>query len=249
MAKGELLFFVDSDVCVHPETIGGVLAAFAREPSIHAVIGAYDDSPDSGTFLSQYRNLMHCFVHRTGSREAFTFWSGCGAIRRDVFLDLGGFDEGYIRPSIEDIEFGYRLVAAGKKILLEPEIEVKHLKRWTFWRMLKADIFDRGIPWTELILRHGRMPSDLNLQVHQRLSVILVFAALALLITGHFLYLGLIVLLVVVALNFPFYSFLASKRGGLFAIAAIPFHLLYHFYNGLSFGAGILRWGVSRAHS
>ena len=45
-----------------------------------------------------------------------------------------------------------------------------------------------------------------------------------------------------VLLNTQFYLFLSEKRGRLFALAAIPFHLLYHFYNGISFLAGALRY-------
>ena len=244
-AQGDILLFIDSDVCVHPDTVSLVQDALEADASLDAVIGAYDDTPDSREFFSQYRNLMHCFVHRTGSREAFTFWSGCGAIRRGVFLESRGFDERYTRPSIEDIEFGSRLVAAGRRILLRPDIEVKHLKRWTFWQIVRTDVFDRGIPWAELILRNRSMPNDLNLQLHQRLSVILVYALLGLSITGHFVYWGIAVLLSVIALNFQFYSFLARRRGVPFALAAIPVHLLYHFYNGLSFGIALLRWGAS----
>lgn len=248
-AKGDILFFIDSDVCIHPDTVSLVQDALETDASLDAVIGAYDDAPDSHEFFSQYRNLMHCFVHRTGSREAFTFWSGCGAIRRDVFLESRGFDERYTRPSIEDIEFGSRLVAAGRRILLRPDIEVKHLKRWTFWQIVRTDVFDRGIPWAELILRNRSMPNDLNLHFHQRLSVILVCALLGLSITGHFVYSGIAVLLSVVALNFQFYSFLTHRRGVLFALAAIPLHLLYHFYNGLSFGIALLRWGASHGRA
>jgi hypothetical protein len=47
-----------------------------------------------------------------------------------------------------------------------------------------------------------------------------------------------------VLLNNQFYLFLAAKRGRLFAVAAIPFHLLYHFYNGVSFTVGLCRWAL-----
>jgi hypothetical protein len=46
----------------------------------------------------------------------------------------------------------------------------------------------------------------------------------------------------VIFLNGGFYLFLASKRGRLFALAAIPFHLLFHFYNGISFIIGLSRY-------
>jgi hypothetical protein len=44
-----------------------------------------------------------------------------------------------------------------------------------------------------------------------------------------------------VILNNEFYIFLAAKRGKLFAVAAVPFHLLYHLYNGISFLVGLYR--------
>ncbi|MCP5118112.1 MAG: glycosyltransferase, partial [bacterium] len=174
-AEGEILFFLDADVCVHEDTLQRVAAAFGADPELDAVIGSYDAEPGSGDFLSQYKNLMHAFVHRQARHDASTFWSGCGAIRKDVFHEFGGFDESYVRPSIEDIELGYRLHEADRKLALDRRIQVKHLKRWTFWGLVKTDIFSRGIPWTELILRDRHMPNDLNVQLSQRVSVALVF--------------------------------------------------------------------------
>src|SRR5215472_13049705 len=157
--------------------------AHARNRGVNATtadivffIDSYDDSPDSPDFLSQYKNLMHCYVHQTAREQASTFWSGCGAIRRSVFLQFSGFDaDTYQRPAIEDIELGYRLYSAGYKMVLDRNLAVKHLKKWTFWGLLKTDVLDRGIPWTELILRDQRMPNDLNIQLSQRVSVALVF--------------------------------------------------------------------------
>lgn len=347
-AKGDIVYFIDADVVVQPDTIGRILDNFAADPELQALMGSYDDQPGDEDFLSQYRNLMHHFVHQTAQREACTFWSGCGAIRRETFLKHNGFDESYDRPAIEDIELGYRLFNDGNKMVLDNQVLVKHLKKWTFWGLLKADILDRGIPWTELILRDRHMPNDLNLQLSQRVSVALAFVlcamalgasiywggyvlaplfailflvlarfwgeavsrresnkglvwtavilavivtmlvvynmlavipplvlAYALLLMHHryeyedearhrymkamivglfgvvgflaigylphhmFVYAALLVVVIMVALNNQFYLFLAAKRNRLFAIAAIPFHLLYHFYSGMSFIAGL----------
>jgi glycosyltransferase involved in cell wall biosynthesis len=348
-ASGDILFFLDADVCVHRDTLGRVEESFT-DASLDALIGSYDDEPESGDFLSQYRNLMHCFVHQTSRSEASTFWSGCGAIRKATFDNYSGFDETYRRPAIEDIELGYRLIRDGRRIILDRDVQVKHLKRWSFWGLVKTDIINRGIPWTELILRDRHMPNDLNLQLSQRVSVALVYLMLgvatlcAIYWGGYFLtpffaflffmlsrywtetagagarsapiwmaiagviiswlawrhhMLGLIplvplsfaslymrhrydwgegqrknwnrlgfvghlllialtayylprdpllivvvgALIVVLVLNKQFYLFLAAKRGWLFAAAAVPFHLLYHLYNGLSFFFGLCRWG------
>jgi hypothetical protein len=54
------------------------------------------------------------------------------------------------------------------------------------------------------------------------------------------LFLWFIVLATLGVMNSQFYLFLAGKRGFSFALAAIPFHLLYHFYNGISFSIGLV---------
>jgi glycosyltransferase involved in cell wall biosynthesis len=348
-ASGTILFFIDSDVCVRPGSISKVKARFNSDPELDALIGSYDTEPKSQDFLSQYRNLMHCYVHQHGSEQACTFWSGCGAIRKEVFIEQSGFSEDYARPAIEDIELGYRLVRAGRKIVLDRSLLVTHLKRWTFWGLVKTDIMDRGIPWTELILRDRFMPNDLNVMLSQRISVALVFLlvfltgamailhgfyilipplAIVFLMLGrwwsemgvekrppavllalnamllliavlaytnrmfwlmvplllspgllfirhryatvgsirtlvrligilymlaslaaaayylpahHLIFAIFLVLALVGAMNSNFYVFLAGKRGLAFMLAAIPFHLLYHFYNGISFIIGSAR--------
>jgi glycosyltransferase involved in cell wall biosynthesis len=347
-SKGEILFFLDADVCVHGDAVERVAAALA-DPNVDAVIGSYDDDPSSPDFLSQYKNLMHCFVHQTASSEASTFWSGCGAIRRKVFLEMSGFDANYARPAIEDIELGYRMRQAGRRIVLDRDLHARHLKKWTFWGLVKTDVVDRGIPWTELILRDQRMPNDLNLQISQRVSVGLVFVILAysavhafrfggaallplfavlfillgafwadgaqhrslgvcsvmiagaaaIVLTAWHIHMRALIPLIVTSvpllflrhrydsrtrwrqlnqgfnwlyvlavaavsilylhsskfivtvvccaliigmLNNRFYVFLAQKRGRFFALAAFPFHLLYHFYNGVSFVTGSALW-------
>ena len=179
IARGDILFFVDADVIVSPEAIDQVAQVFRRHPDVDAVFGSYDENPESREFVSQYKNLFHHFVHQGSSEEGSTFWSGCGAIRREVFLKMGGFDEKrYSHPSIEDIDLGCRMRAAGHRILLDKQIQVKHLKRWTLRGMTMSDVFDRGIPWTLLILRERNLPNDLNLRFSQRVSALLSYLLL-----------------------------------------------------------------------
>jgi glycosyltransferase involved in cell wall biosynthesis len=183
-ATGATLVFFDADVVPHRDAIGRIAAAFEADPGLDALIGAYDDAPADGEFLSQYKNLQHCFVHRKALRAASTFWTGCGAVRREIFQAHGGFLESYRKPSIEDIEFGRRLIGAGRRIVLDPAIQVKHLKRWTFRDLVRTDIFQRAVPWTGLIYREGRLPDDLNVAVSQRVAAAAALLALGILAAG-----------------------------------------------------------------
>jgi GT2 family glycosyltransferase len=170
-AQGAVVVFIDADVWLHKDALGRFVRCF-EDPGIDAVFGSYDNMPPERNFVSQWKNLSHHYFHQTASPEAQTFWSGCGAIRREVFLAVGGFDLRYRGATIEDIDLGYRLRAAGHRILLDRDIQASHAKRWTAWSAWKTDLLYRGIPWMQLILRSGNLPNDLNTSLSQRASVL-----------------------------------------------------------------------------
>ena len=177
LATAPLIFFLDADVAVYPETLSRGMDRFMADPLLTALFGSYDDQPPAPGLVSQFRNLLHHFVHQQGvfhqeSRPAHTFWTGCGMIRREVFLDFGGFDPRlYPRPAIEDIELGYRLARTGHKIILARDVLATHMKRWSLAEVVRTDIFRRGVPWMLLIKRSGRLETDLNVSPIQRICV------------------------------------------------------------------------------
>jgi GT2 family glycosyltransferase len=169
-ARGDILFFTDADVVLQEQAIVRAAQTLSDEPGIAAVFGSYDERPGDPGLLSRYRNLYHHWNHQVGNEEASTFWSGCGAIRREVFAAAGGFSEAFTRPSIEDIELGYRLRAAGHRIRLLKDMQCTHLKRWTLGNMIRTDILLRGVPWVGLLRRFPDVPADLNLGWRARLA-------------------------------------------------------------------------------
>jgi glycosyltransferase involved in cell wall biosynthesis len=252
VATAPLVFFLDADVALHPETLGRVVARFEADPELSALFGSYDDAPTVPGLVSQFRNLLHHYVHQqgefvAGARPARTFWTGCGAIRRRDFLDLGGFDpELYKRPAIEDIEFGYRLTRAGRKILLVRDVLATHMKRWTLASMVQTDIIRRGVPWMILMKRSGVVETDLNVKVGQKLCVTIVgLVNLVLVALPWFPWLLAAVvagLAGIVGLNGDFYRFLARRRGWGFAAAAVPVHYLYFCCCGVSVLIALALW-------
>ena len=179
-ARHPILLFVDADVELHHDVRARVCKHFSSDPSLTALFGSYDNTPAAPGLVSRFRNLLHHHTHNSHPGPACTFWAGCGAVRRDRLLALGGFDaETYRQPCIEDIELGLRLHDAGERILLDPAIQGKHHKCWTFVQMVRTDISQRAIPWSRLLLSRRRLPATLNLSSSARIS-----AGLSLLLPG-----------------------------------------------------------------
>lgn len=253
-ARGEVICFFDADVLVRPDTLGRIVQVFAREPDVSALFGAYDDSPAAPGFVSQYRNLLHHFTHGQNPGDAHTFWGACGAVRRKTFLAAGTFDEWrFARPQVEDIELGLRIRALGERIVLRPEIEVKHLKAWTLWNMIRTDFKDRGVPWTRLLVEHGDLLSVkeertrvLNLNIRERINTVLMWLAMAVAVAALVLHRPLVLLAAaavvvpVLWVNRTLYSWFERQRGFVFAFGVMPLHLMYYVINGVS-----VIWGSS----
>jgi cellulose synthase/poly-beta-1,6-N-acetylglucosamine synthase-like glycosyltransferase len=239
VAEGNILWFVDADVIIHDDAARYMHEGFA-EPGVVAVFGSYDDRPPAQNFLSQYKNLVHHFYHHRGRREASTFWAGCGAVRKDAFLAVGGFDiERYKRPSIEDIELGYRLREAGGKILLFPELQSTHLKVWRLLNLLHTEVFCRAIPWSRLMIEQTGVVDDLNVSSMERVRAVLaglfllvVLAAIA----GFVPWWTVPVMVVLVAwASRKLLALFFRRKGLLFAVMGLAFHQLYYLYSSAAF--------------
>ncbi len=239
-ATAELLVFVDSDVEVHPDALARIERHFAEDPELAGVFGAYDDNPAAPGLASRFRNLLHHHVHTTSAGEAETFWAGLGAVRREAFDAVGGFDPmRFPHPSVEDIDLGMRLRRRGSRLLLDPAIRGRHLKAWTPLTMVQTDFSRRGVPWVRLLLRERRGGTALNLGWRHRASAAAT-ALLALAVLARRPHLALGPLLAVLTLNRELYALLARRGGAPLLLAGIPLHLLHQLTAVAAFGAGLL---------
>ena len=240
MATGAYLWFVDSDVVV-AEDAARVLARTLRETQAAAAFGCYDDRPAATNFLSQYKNLVHHYYHNRGGENASTFWAGCGAVERNLFKALGGFDaQRYRHSSVEDIELGYRIRDAGGRIVLQRSLQGKHLKEWRLLGLLHTEIFRRAVPWSHLMLERKCITNSLNVATSERVRAMLAWGtALGLCATLSGLTSAWVVALLggaMVGANHDIVRFFAKSQGPLFAVKAFLFHQLYYIYSSVGFG-------------
>lgn len=252
----DVVLFIDSDCVAHPDVVDRVRRSFAEHPGMVSLTGSYDDTPPEENFFSQYMNLRHHFIHQQANTEDASFWAGCGAVLREAYERVRGFDaERFPMPMIEDIELGLRLKKHGPT-RLDRNLHVTHLKRWTFRSVVETDIKCRALPWSKLILETGEMPNDLNLRWTQRLSAALAPFALGGLALSPFLALtgqwvavpaALLPLTVSAVIQRDMIAFFTRARGLPFGLAAWLFHQVHLIYSAGTYAYCMAQHRLARA--
>src|SRR5689334_6025810 len=240
-ARSDLLLFVDADIVVAPDALEHLIEA-VRIHRADAAFGSYDDDPFSRLVAARYANLRHRSQHQSSAGGATSFWAGLGLLWREMFLRLGGFDERrFAHPSIEDVELGARLVAAGGKIRLAPEAQGKHCKNWTLLQVWRTDILRRAYPWSCLLIEGRTAGRDLNLSTAERVKAALA-ASLILLLLASLAYPPLLAIfctatLTYLWLNRGFFALLAQRMSPGAMLGGVLMHWFYHVYSAGTYGA------------
>ncbi len=227
---------------IDSDALQRVAAFLADSADYAAVFGSYDSEPGDPGFVSQYRNLLHRFIHQNGKRDAETFWTGLGAVRRSAFESGDGF-----RPNcpISDVLLGLDLTDAGFRIRSDPELLGKHLKPWTWRTMVTTDLFLRAVPWTEIILSRGGFTDDLNTSRTYRIGVAAANLAVAGLLIAvfipAFLVIAALAFVTMLVANAQVLKEFRKERGVLFTLGVVPLHIVHQLCSSAGFAIGFVQ--------
>ncbi len=147
VARGEIVLFTDADCEPFPDWIERMTAPFV-DPQVAGVKGVYR-TRQQGPIARLVQMEYEFRYERMARLPAIDFIDTyAAAYRRDVFLREGGFPVEVPVPSVEDIDFSFRLAQAGYRLVFVPDARVWHthpstLKaylarkaRYGFWRGL-----------------------------------------------------------------------------------------------------------------
>ena len=148
---------------------------------------------------------------------------------------------------LEDGEFGRRLQSLGHRIVLYPDIQATHLKRWTFRSMIATELNDRGVPWVRLartareagLLANAPRPLG-SMRATLAWSAVLLGVAGAIFRAPAATYAAGIALFPSLLANIPLYLFFVRQRGLLFALATVPLDFAYDLVIGLAVVLGVV---------
>jgi len=173
-AKGDILLFLDSDVVVPPNLVERISTHFSDE-SVWAVQTLYTPVCPATNPVSRYQNYYYYHsLSRIPQGNTATFATWCSAIRKNRFLEIGGFNVRIPEPTVEDEELGYTVVEKGGVIILDKTLQVTHLASYNLaqftkrrlrmaraqaksgWRQVKSRLLARYINVHESGTHHSR---------------------------------------------------------------------------------------------
>lgn len=149
-ARGKFVVFLDSDVEVFPDTLAHLGKIYTDDPDVVAVTGVWVKEQRSHDFFPNFKALRdwsYWINERDKSGYYYLFSTRIASIKKSVFQRLGGFDEKYPAPLVEDIELTYR-IARRYAIIFAPHVRVRH-EFEQFWPIAKK-YFLRAYYWTRL---------------------------------------------------------------------------------------------------
>ena len=226
LAKNDILLFLDSDVIVNSDTISKIRDAFRKDISITALCGEYDIEPANPSFAARFKALMaRSWIPKEDRITVFV--ARIGAIRKSVFETMGGFDAGIKTASIEEWEFGRRLINNGYTIRYDPAIAARHHFP-DFGKQLKL-FFHRTFMWFYVFKRYGGFDNTCTtpgLAITQVFGSLTALFLLLSIVNMYFLYpaAGLLTLFMIGSRRF--FRLTLEREGLIFTLGSIPLGLV-----------------------
>jgi len=213
-AEGEIILFTDSDCLPEHNWVQEMVSRFG-DPDVVAVKGAYKTKQMelAAKFAQAEFEDRYDLLQKSPSIDMIDTYSA--AFRRDVFLNMGGFDESFPVANNEDTDLSYRLAAAGYKLVFIPGAIVYHTHPNTIIKYLKLK-FWRGY-WRMVVYRRypDKAVKDSYTPMVIKIQTMLMALSLPLILLSwfvpNFIYFALLAWAIIIILSFPF-SFKTFKK-------------------------------------
>lgn len=238
-ATGDILLFVDSDILISPDTLHQI-NKHITELEHDGVVGVLTAGIRHPNYASVFKNLYIHYTYKTTSPRTSCFYSSIAAVKKEIFEEIGGFDECFGKTVCEDFDFGLRITSKYTLHVL-PDLEAEHVRYYTFLGVLKSN-FNIASALTRTLLRYRNSNKHLRKDVPSStgyaMSVALSGLSLLFLCLGfaslYFLPLAAILFILILILNGSFLLFLLKLKGiRFFAVSC-----LFIYLNVLSHGFG-----------
>lgn len=240
-AHGKYLLFLDGDVELKNKTLANVFKTITDD-KVKAFTGIWDYHQKTSDFFPQFKALRdwsYWFIEREEYSHYYLFSTRIAGIEKKLFRKLGGFIEDYKEPTVEDIEFTYRIEKLSP-IKFCSNIVVNH--EFEGFYIIAIKYFKRSRDWIKLYLKRFRFDPVATSKREAFKSIISSIFLLFLFVSIAFYvffsitpntYLptfipALLLFALFSYLELKFWRFLLQKKGVIFLLKAIPTSIILY---------------------
>ncbi|HEY7725737.1 MAG TPA: glycosyltransferase family 2 protein [Anaeromyxobacteraceae bacterium] len=248
-SSGELLFFIDADCLLRPDALSRANASHRRRDLVLG--GTYTPAPHDRDFFSAFQSAA---IHHFETKQATPDYVAAHAmvVDAELFRKSGGFVQDSfigVAAGVEDVELCHRLRRAGCELLVDPEIQVQHVFRFSLRRSL-GNAVRKARTWTRYSLANRDILADSGAASRELKANVLLGLAQAALVAasvalGSAWPLAPVLPLLALDLRLNRRLVAAWRRAGgrRFAAAAVLYYLTaYAAAVGIGAGAGAAQW-------
>jgi glycosyltransferase involved in cell wall biosynthesis len=136
-AKGDIILFTDSDCVPEGDWVSQMVRSFEEDPGISGVKGRYRTRQKElvARFVQFEYEDKYDYMKRHRYIDFIDTYSA--GFKRDVFLQMQGYDPGFPVACAEDVELSYRMSSQGYKMVFNPRAVVYHIHPSGLWNYLR----------------------------------------------------------------------------------------------------------------
>jgi glycosyltransferase involved in cell wall biosynthesis len=192
-SRGDFIFFIDADCLLERDTLSVVNRTLSVNDHEIMIGGTYTKMPFDRTFYSIFQSVFVNYSETKNIENPDYIAAHAMIVDARTFKKSGGFPEDFM-PIIEDIEFSHRLRRSGCRLVMNPDIQVRHIFNFTLLKSLRNAV-RKSMYWNMYSLKNkdvfkdsGSASVELKTNVASYFLNIILIALFVLLGTTEFLY-------------------------------------------------------------
>jgi glycosyltransferase involved in cell wall biosynthesis len=247
-SKGDIVFFTDAD-CLIKRNALSIVNKVLSEKGIDTVVGGTytQESYDKG-FFSLFQSVFINYSETKRLESPDYIATHAMALRAETFRKSGGFAQNFL-PILEDVEFSHRLKKAGHRLVIDPDILVRHIFNYDLVRSL-SNAARKSFYWTMYSLKNKDLFADSGTaSTELKVNVVSCFISLLFLILWLFfqklpyLYAMPVIWTINIFINRKLFNAFYRTRGMSFAfLASMYYTLLYPLAVGAGAISGVVKY-------
>ena len=238
-SRGGILFFIDSDTELDSRALGLINETFEDEKGIVAIVGLPRKKSLSKGLAPEFNALKNHYTLALANKYSDYFSSQVGAVRRETFLAVGGFNTRFKGADIEDIEFGMRLPKG--KTVIHKEVLVGH--HFPGFLSIARKYFRRSIILSKVVRENKRMCGAHASLMRTLLTIIALISfvsAFAPLFNPKFIVAPVSLFFMFLIGNSRLFFFIWREKGFLFMLVSVFYEYVFSVIIGIGGITGMI---------